>query len=141
MSDLTSPAPSRTPDADEPVAVVANAASSDGEYEVVRRRRRRRRRRQESANPLTQRVQVVLFSVIIVLLVVTAFVPASTRHAFMDNARRHLVPNMTVSLNGKFEVVALLVAALILLYLMPGVEEKVLKTLGLRQDKKSSSRR
>ena len=141
MSDQTPTAPSHAADPDESVTVIANTASSDGDYEVVRRRRRRRRRRQESANPFGQRVQIVLFSIIIALLVVTAFVPAKMRHDFMDNARRHLVPNMSVSLNGKFEVVALLVAALILLYLMPGVEEKVLKTLGLRQDKKSSTRR
>lgn len=98
---------------------------------VAVRRRKRRRRSEPQANRRFLAVLIVLFAVVVFL----ALVP-SVRHPLMEILR-----------NGKGktrippEGLALGVAALVLIYLIPGVEEKVLTTLGIRKKSRHGHRR
>jgi hypothetical protein len=146
---MSDPAPSSTPSAPSPAAnaspaTVATAtetplsqtdSSSSGEYE--RRRRRRRRKRQVKTESNERRTRIFL-GVIVVLLVLVALTGGELRK-LASGAKAFVMSHIPIAaLKSAFrlEVLALIAAALVLLYLMPGVEDKVLKTLGLRDDRK-----
>lgn len=115
----------------------ADAADEAG-YEVVRRRRRRRRRRRDTADTPSARIHMILLGVI-ALLLIGSILGQGYRRKFIDSVR-HLLPNFAGDLSRRLEIVALVVAALILIYLTPGVEERVLRFLGIKKDKRRGGR-
>jgi hypothetical protein len=115
--------------------VSASSSSSDG---MRRRRRRRRRRSVDTGNTPTTRMHLILLGIIGVLLVLSVLGPGYRRQAIASV--RHLIPNVAVDISRRMEIVALIVAGLILVYLTPGVEDRVLRALGLRKDKRGGRR-
>ena len=115
------------------------APETDASGDILRRRRRRRRRRSAAKNTPTQRIHYFLLGVIGLLIVLSLLGPQFRQQAI--GSLRHLLPHVAVDLGRRFEVIALVVAGLILLYLTPGVEDKVLRLLGIRKEKKKTQRR
>ncbi|GAB4451329.1 MAG: hypothetical protein OHK0029_00280 [Armatimonadaceae bacterium] len=144
-SSLLPGAPATSGTASRPVIV-----EEPGEDEEnVRRRRRRRRRRSLKADGPEKRIRLFLFGLVIVLLIV-AVTGAQVGAWLKDSlvvAKPWLKNSGLVDLVKKFlrwEVIALVIAGVILLYLQPEVEERVLKALGIKKERNrrsSSSRR
>ncbi|WP_309696367.1 hypothetical protein [Armatimonas sp.] len=92
---------------------------------------KRRTRRRSGATPVKRKVLVVLVTTFVVLLFLILIPGASsTVRKFLHTLFRgvHISP----------ELGALMIAGTVLLFLIPGVDEKILTILGLR--KKSRSR-
>ncbi|GEM_PF-4720310 len=107
------------------------AAATTGPAMVAVRRRRRRRRRTAPVPPQTARLRVALL-VLVTGLILLTLVGGDVRRqigAFLKS----ILPSITGLPFLRFEVIALLFAALIILYLLPGVEDKVLIFLGVRK--------
>ena len=103
---------------------------------VVRRRKRRRSQQTDKSEQAAARVRLVLFGLVVVLLIVAV----SGQH-FAQTILQEL-KGMVRPLRGavhapKMEVVALGLAALILLYMMPGVESKIKRWLGITKPNKN----
>lgn len=98
---------------------------------MVAVRRRKRRRSEPQVNRRFLYILIVIFFMVVFLVLVP-----SVRHPLMEILR---------SGKGKTRIppegFALAIAALVLVYLIPGVEEKVLTTLGIKKKSHRSSRR
>ena len=92
---------------------------------------KRRTRRRSAATPVKRKVLIILISTFCVLVVLIAIPGASS---IVKKFLRMIFHGITISP----EVIALLLAGSALLFLLPGVEDKILTALGLR--KKSRSR-
>ncbi|MBC8102847.1 MAG: hypothetical protein H7Z41_09695 [Cytophagales bacterium] len=97
---------------------------------VVRRRSRRRRRKEDKTEKVAGRIRLVLFGVVIVLLLV-AVSGQYFAMALLEQIKETVRPLKTYLNAPKLEVLALILAALILLYMMPGVESTVRRWLGI----------
>ena len=103
---------------------------------VVRRSKRRRSKQLDKSEQAASRVRLVLFGLVIVLLIVAV----SGQHfaqSLLQELKAIVRPVKSAVHAPKMEVVALGLAALILLYMMPGVESKVKRWLGLTKPKKN----
>jgi hypothetical protein len=129
-----------------PVATHVEVLSSG---DPSRRRRRRRRRTAANRDVPQRRIQIFMLCVVIVLLIlaVSGFeLPKFWRPTGVYVGTP--TPSPTSAPSGgsggfpfhigkpRLEVVALGVAALLLAYQIPGVEDKVLRVLGLKRDKR-----
>jgi hypothetical protein len=90
---------------------------------AVRRRTGRRRR---TDPPIKRKVLVVLVVTFVALLVMTA-VPA------VHHGVKSMMRSFSSQVHISPEMGALMIAGLALLFLIPGVEDKVLITLGIRK--------
>jgi lysylphosphatidylglycerol synthetase-like protein (DUF2156 family) len=91
---------------------------------------RRRKGRRRSDPPVKRRVLSVLLTVFAGLLLLVA-IPGAR------NAVRKALHSVSASIHISPEVIALVVAGLALLFLLPGVEDKVLTTFGIRKPRRS----
>lgn len=131
MSDQTDVEP---PAAAVPTSSVL-AADANGQEPVVyevRRRRRRRRRRHDVASTPAARLHYALLALIGILFVFSLL--PNVGHKAIDSLR-HMLPHFAINIGGHLEVVALAIAALVVLYFTPGVEERVLRALGIKREK------
>lgn len=96
----------------------------------------RRKRRRAKVDPRTLRLRLVLLAFVAGLLVL-ALAGGDLRREIGASVRV-LLPAFTQGAQASLEVVVLVFAGLILLYLMPGVEERVLKALGVKRSSSSS---
>lgn len=106
---------------------------------VVRRRKRRRSRKVNKAERAASGLRFVLLGVVIILLLVAV----SGQHfaqALLEQLKDAARPIKSVLQAPKLEVVALVIAALILLYMMPGVESTVRRWLGINSRPKQKTR-
>lgn len=106
---------------------------------VVRRRKRRRRQPVNKAEQIAGRMRFVLFGVVIILLLVAV----SGQHfaqALLEQLKDIIRPVKGIIHAPKLEVIALVIAALILLYMMPGVESMVKRWLGINNGSKPKTR-
>lgn len=94
---------------------------------VAVRRRTRRRRTDPPIRRKTLTVMLVCFAIVFVLVAVP-----SIREPVLSWVRHTLTGKRPPA-----EVVALGVAGLVLVYLIPGVEDKVLTTLGIRKRRRT----
>ena len=104
------------------------------DFVVVRRRKGRRRRRQLQAEGPQQRFRLILFVVVILLMIIT-LTGNGIRHSVSGffGRVRDMIPAAAIKTVARPEVVLLLLAAIILIYLMiPGLEEKALRFFGIR---------
>jgi uncharacterized BrkB/YihY/UPF0761 family membrane protein len=102
------------------------------EYLVVRRRHGRRRRRELQADAPQQRFRLLLLVVVIVLMIAVV-AGNSVRHTVSTSLRKatQIFPPDMVQNFSRPELVVLLLAAIILIYLMvPGLDKKVMRALG-----------
>ena len=100
---------------------------------AVRRRSRRRRRNRADKNDTPQRkAYVVLLGVVFVLMAMVIIKPV--RKAVYDGL--HSISPALARAGVGFETIALVLAGLILLYLMPGMEERVLRLFGINRPKR-----
>ena len=91
---------------------------------------KRRTRRRRSATPVKRKVLIVLLTTFVVLLFLILIPGASSgARKFLHSTFRgvHISP----------ELGALMIAGVVLLFLIPGVDEKILTILGLRQTRRS----
>jgi len=125
--------PAATPPAAAPDLFASSGSSGEqGPLRaVVRKSSRRRRRRDEMTSPTVAKIQIALL-VFIGLLMVLNLAGVGVMGAVSGFLRKTL-PEARNVIAGRFELVALLFAALVIVYMMPGVEEKVLTKLGLRR--------
>jgi hypothetical protein len=107
----------------------------------LRRRRRRRRRSSLKDDGPERRIRAGLLILVVVLLIlaITGAQAGSWLKSLLAQAKP--LAQSTGITSGiknifRWEVFALLIAALILLYLQPGVEDKILRTLGIRKERK-----
>lgn len=111
---------------------------SPSQMVVVRRRRGKRRSRADKAQTPQRRAYIVLLCVVFVLMAVAAVKPMRRT---VYNTVHSLWPGMAHS-GISIEVVALVLAGLVLLYLMPGMEERILGLLnGGGNTKRNNKRR
>lgn len=124
-------------ESDEPTAAVATSPSPAETHsqESGHRRRRRRRKRSTPDIPANPRVLLVL-GVLLTAAVVLTLLPQS-RSLLRVSTLRTLVPSDLV----RPEVAALLLAGLVGLFLIPGVEARILAFLGIRRDRSHRSSR
>lgn len=122
------------------VIVVEEEADNEIDDNPLRRRRRRRRRSLKTEGP-ERRIRAGLLAVVVVLLIlaVTGAQAGSWLKSLLAQAKPMIHSSGIVA--GiknifRWEVLALGIAALILLYLQPGVEDKVLRKLGIKKDRK-----
>jgi hypothetical protein len=143
-NNTPSPSPQEAPaTADSPaeVVVVEETSYSSTDDEHARRRRRRRRRRSVRNETTGRRLRIFLFATV-VLLVIVALTGGEFRQSVrgVADSVRHILPVAAIKSMFRLEIFALILAALILLYLMPGVEDRVLRALGLKKERRSSRR-
>ena len=103
---------------------------------VVRRRKRRKTQQIDKSEQAAGRVRLVLFGLVVVLLIVAV----SGQHfaqALLLELEGMVRPLKSAVHVPKMEVIALVLAALILLYMMPGVESKVKRWLGMTKPNKN----
>jgi hypothetical protein len=106
---------------------------------VVRRRKRRRSKKIDKAEQAASRVRFVLFGLVVILLLVAV----SGQHfaqALLEQLKSIARPVKGMIHVPKLEVIALVIAALILLYMMPGVESTVKRWLGISNRPKQKTR-
>jgi uncharacterized BrkB/YihY/UPF0761 family membrane protein len=106
---------------------------------VVRRRKRRRSRKINKAEQVAARVRFVLLGLVVILLLVAV----SGQHfaqALLEHLKEIVRPIKGVIHAPKLEIVALVIAALILVYMMPGVESTVKRWLGINSRTKPKTR-
>jgi hypothetical protein len=118
-----------------------NTAVLEGEAETVRRRRRRRRSLKTEGPERRIRNFLLILVVVLLILAVTGAQAGSWLKSLLAQTKGFAQSSGIVA--GirnllRWEVFALLIAFLILLYLQPGVEDKILRKLGLRKDRKRS---
>lgn len=114
-------------------AAVSGETDAPVEMIAVRRRSRRRRRNHPSRLETPQRRVYIILLCVVVLL--TSFAVVKPLHEAVYNWVKFVAPvlgHMGISL----EVIALILAGLVLLYLMPGMEDRILRLLGIRRDKR-----
>ena len=100
-----------------------------------------RRHRTTRTTSETQFRQIRLALLTVVLLALGYFLtPASFHHQVGAAVKQIFRPFKGVVHTMHLEVVALIIAAAVLLYLTPGVEDFVLRLLGIRRPKPSSRR-
>lgn len=135
LADTNAPANRATVTATASGESSGGEARSPGEYE--RRRRRRRRRRQVKTESNEKRTRLFLGAIVVLLLLVS-FTGGELRKlaSGVKSTLVSYIPIAALKSAFRLEVLALLAAALVLLYLMPGVEDKVLRALGLRHERK-----
>lgn len=135
MSDQA-PTTAEAPRPATPTEAVTTA-SSDITADYERRRRRRRRRRSIQQETASKGTRLFLIAVIVLLLIV-AVTGGEIRKSLgpVLQSARALVPFAALKSVFRLETFALIVAALILVYLMPGMEEKILRAVGLKKDKR-----
>jgi hypothetical protein len=104
---------------------------------AVRRRKGRRRHRTAAVDVRFRTIRLFLLGVVILLLIYQA-TPDSAREEVL-RAGRQIVHPLHHLFAPKLEIVALLIAAAILIYLTPGVEDFVLRFLGIKR--KTAGRR
>jgi hypothetical protein len=124
----------------ENVVVVEETPRSTSITDPARRRRHRRRRRSVKNERTERRLRFFLL-VTVGLLIFVAAGRTQLRgvgKGFIDTIRPY-IPVSTIKSLMSYEVIALVLAALILLYLMPGVEDRVLRALGLKKERRSRS--
>jgi hypothetical protein len=115
-----------------------NASPTVGaESDPARRRRRRRRRRSVRTESTERRLRFFLLGTV-VLLIAVALTGGELRKSFsgVTDFLRPYIPIASIKSMMRLEIFALIIAALILLYLMPGVEDKILRTLGIKKDRR-----
>jgi cytochrome b subunit of formate dehydrogenase len=106
---------------------------------VVRRRGRRRSKKVNKTEQVEARVRLVLFGLVIILLLVAV----SGQHfdqSLLEQLKDIARPLKNVLLIPTLEVIALVIAALILFYMMPGVESTIKRWLGITNRPKQKSR-
>jgi uncharacterized BrkB/YihY/UPF0761 family membrane protein len=106
---------------------------------VVRRRKRRRSKKVDKAEQAAIRVRFVLLLLVVILLLVAV----SGQHfaqALLEHLKDIFRPVKGVLQAPKLEIVALVVAALILLYMIPGVESTLRRWLGINSNPKQKTR-
>ncbi len=120
------PAPPATPD-----LFASSSNTAEPMRAVVRRSSRRRRRRDEMTSPGLAKVQLGLLA-FIALMIVLNLAGVGVMGKISDFVHKAL-PQAKNLITGRFELIALFFAALVIIYMMPGVEEVVLTKLGLRR--------
>ncbi len=106
---------------------------------VVRRRKRRRSQKINKAEQAAARLRFVLLGLVVILLLVAV----SGQHfaqAFLEQLKELVRPMKSALQAPRLEVVALVVAALILIYMIPGVESTLRRWLGLNSRPKHKTR-
>jgi hypothetical protein len=106
---------------------------------VVRRRKRRRSQKVSKADQAAARVRFVLLGLVVILLLVAV----SGQHfaqALLEQLKEIARPVKGLLHAPKLEIVALVIAALILIYMMPGVESTVKRWLGIKSRTKQNPR-
>lgn len=96
---------------------------SPPEMVAIRRRRRRRRSRADKAETPQRRAYIALLCVVFVLMAIAAI--KSVRQT-LYNGLHSISPTLARHGIG-LEVIALVLAGLILLYLMPGMEDRIVR--------------
>jgi hypothetical protein len=117
---------------EEVKSVVVNTSDSKPEMIAIRRRRKRRRSRSVAkVDPRYRRIHLALLITVAFLLIVSV-TGNTVRDAFLA-----ILVRIRDTFHGmhqmRLEVVALIIAFLILLYLTPGVEDYVLRKLGVHR--------
>jgi hypothetical protein len=122
-------------------AVVVEEEDEGGDADALRRRRRRRRRRSLKTDNPERRIRTFLLGLVVVLLIlaVTGAQAGAWLKGLLATAKASgQFSGVKVILEKFFrwEVAALLIAAVVLVYLQPGVEEKVLRALGIKKERR-----
>lgn len=123
------------PEEEDPMSSssTVGTSSSDAEMTVVRKRKRRRRRKNAvTVDPRFRRIHMALLGIVLVLLVV-AISGNSLRDSILSIAHKFGGPIHSSIRGIRLEVVALIVAAVILIYLTPGVEDQIFRMLGIHR--------
>lgn len=128
--------------------VAAGVEVLSSEDDPLRRRRRRRRRRSVDKDVPQRRVQIFLLCIVIVLMAL-ALMGSENLPKFWGPDPNYVAtgnpgdapppPAKNFPFNLKrppFEIIALGVAALLLVYQIPGVEDKIMRALGLKKDRR-----
>ncbi len=132
-------------DEQKQVVVVEEADETDLDATIQRRRRRHRRRRSLRTEGPERRIRALLLGVVVILLIlaVTGLQAGSLFKSLLDQVRplAHSYGILAGIRNlFRWEILALIIAAVILLYLQPGVEDKVLRRLGIKKDRNNHKR-
>lgn len=131
-------------DTTKPAVVVVEEDDDDGpdsDADALRRRRRRRRRRSLKTDNPERRIRIFLLALVVVLLIlaITGAQAGSWLKGILASAKSSGQFHGLGEIARKFmrwDVIALIVAAIVLLYLQPGVEEKILRYLGIKKDRR-----
>ena len=94
-------------------------------------RRKRKRRTEPQASKRTLIILLVGFTLVFALVAIP-----NLRHPFANAMRQALLKTHIST-----EWWALIIAALVILYLIPGVEDRLLRALGLRKEPRPNRRR
>jgi hypothetical protein len=115
------------------VAAAAVPSASRPGYVAVRKRKKRRRSSPPpAAEPIRSgSVHLVLLALIGALIVLS--LAGQGLRAQIIASLRGLAPSLGRFASYRFELIALIIAGLVVLYLMPGVEERVLGLLGIKK--------
>jgi hypothetical protein len=133
---LNAPSP-----AQDEVVIVEETSQTSPDSDQARRRRRRRRRRSVRNETTALRMRLFLL-VTVVLLIFVALTGSQFRQSVRGivDSVRHIIPVAAIKSFFRLEIFALVLAVLVIIYLMPGVEERVLRALGLKKERRSSRR-
>ena len=115
-----------------PGASVVPIEVSPPQMVAVRRRSRRRRSRRDKNDTPQRKAYVLLLCVVFALMTMAIIRP-------VREAIYQFLHSLSPALAGAgigFEAVALVLAGLILLYLMPGMEERILRLFGINRPKR-----
>ena len=123
-------------DAEEPedIQETINQYATTRPGMIAVRRRTHRRRQKPPSDVHFRNVRIALLVVVIGLIVYMGM-PDFLRQKFFAEVRQVFKPFRGL-LQLRLDIIALVVAAGVLLYLTPGVEDYVLRLLGIRRDKK-----
>jgi hypothetical protein len=141
MSETSAERPAATMDEleDDDEPGVKYVSSSHPGMVAVRRRSKRRRRRTNSADVRSRQIRIGLLILIVGLI---AFrLTGHSVHQFTNNALKQIfrpIYNLVVGVN--FEIIALVIAAAVIIYLTPGVEDSVLRVFGIKRSANSRRR-
>jgi|GEM_PF-6676266 hypothetical protein len=138
----TNPPPANTSAPNTKAEIVVEDPAED---ETSRRRRRRRRRRSLKEEGPEKKIRVFLLFLVIVLLIIA--VSGAQLTPWIKNVINDIRPiaqssGLTAFVKGilrtllRIDVIALILAGMILFYMLPGNEEKIQRALGIKKDKR-----